>query len=131
MQLRIDQKAILVRVSNHCLLDAVPPVRITVDYPESQGGFGDSFDVSCEITALIVKEASAVRDQELQIANLGRVNGRVIHLGYTAARKRVPDVAGGGVGSSDCVFCAARPLRLKSGAARGNTFTFAQKSPLV
>ena len=119
------------RVPDYGLLDAITPVSIAVDDAESEGRFRDSFDVSPQVPALIVKEAGAIRDEELQISNLGRIDGGIVNLGDTATRKRVPDVAGGGVGSSDCVFCAARPLRLKSGATRGNTFTFAQKSPLV
>jgi hypothetical protein len=59
-----------------------------------------------------VKESFAIRDQELQIANLRPVNGRVVDLRDNAVPNREPEMAGCGVCRAGTVFVAVRPARL-------------------
>ena len=90
----LHQKTVLMRVSKNRLVDGVTAFLLPVRRLEAKRRSGTTIDVSNKVPAFVVKKTLAVSDQELQIADLRRIDGRVIHLGHTSVIERVPDAAG-------------------------------------
>jgi hypothetical protein len=88
---------------------------------ESERCFRNAVNLTNEIPTLIVEEALTIGEQKLQVADLRRVNRRVIDLGYAAVVERVPDSTGGRIGSSDCDLGTPRPPRFNSRSAGSKT----------
>ncbi len=119
------------RMSDDCFLDAVAGVNVAVDDAKAERCSIYTFDMHHEVATFVMEKALTIGNQVLEVADLGRVNGGIVDLGYTASGECVPNVAGGGIGSADGIFCAARPLWFESRPSGGNTLSFAQESPLI
>jgi hypothetical protein len=61
----VDEHRVLVRVANHLLDDAVPPVRVGVGDAEAEGVVRQTLQLRCEVAFLLVKECLAIGDQIL------------------------------------------------------------------
>jgi hypothetical protein len=83
------------RVSKDGLVDAVAALLLSSDNFKTEGRFRNAIDLSDKVSALVVKKAFAVGDQKLQVADLRRIDRRVINLGDTPVVVRIPDATGG------------------------------------
>ena len=90
----LHEKAVLVRVAKNRFVDAVTALLLPVRNFKPEGRFRNAIDIPDKVPALIVKKILTIGDQELQITDLWRIDGWVIHLGHTTVIERVPDAAG-------------------------------------
>lgn len=67
-----------------------------------------------EMALFLMKEALAVRDQELQIPKLRHVDRRVVDFGYDSPPQRKPDLAVLRISRSHAVLVGMRPSRVHS-----------------
>src|SRR5215468_5376343 len=105
------------RIAQDCLLNCVAAFLFPVHYLETERRTRNAIDLADKIPPLVVKKTFAVRDQELQVADLGRVDRWVIDFSDASVVERVPHVTRSGICSSNRNLGASRPSRLNAGTA--------------
>ena len=108
---RPDQDTRLMGTRDDLFLDTVALLRIDARDPNSQGAVVDVLRRALQVSPLVVEERPAVGDEILEVADLGAIHGRVIHLVQHAARHREPHAARRGIGGAHGVLRAACPAR--------------------
>ena len=77
---RVHEEAGLMRVGKDLLDEWIAPLRVGVRDPVSEDARGEAFRGGTEMTLLLVEETLAIRDEELEIADLRPVDGGVVDL---------------------------------------------------
>ena len=108
---RPHQHAVVMRCADECLVDRIYAVLCGVDDLEPERHFVEAGDARARVPPFVVEEGRAVGDEELKVADLWRVDGRIEDFREDAGRHRVPDVAGAGVRGADRLLRAASPPR--------------------
>ncbi len=116
-QLDALQHARRVRRRDHLLHESVAAVGVLVGDSVGEAVAGVRLDRGEQVALLLVEEAMAVRDQQLQVARLWPVHARVVDLGDDAVPEREPRAARCAVRRADAVLAAVRPARLDPGRA--------------
>src|SRR5438552_2992148 len=97
--------------------DAIAAARVAVDGAIGRNVVAHPLGARVEVALLLVEEVLAVRDQELEIAQLGTIDGGVVDLGKDALPESEPDPAIGRVGGTDAFLGPVGPARLDTGSS--------------
>src|SRR5262249_4286921 len=105
------------------LFQPVASLGIDTGYAVAQGMNFKTVHLAGEVAFFLVKESSAVGNQELGIADLRPINGGIVDFCEDTLRQREPDPAGGGIGGANAIFATVGPRgctpRLAEGIAAG------------
>src|SRR6185503_14351750 len=78
----------------------------------------DVLECGEQIALLFMDKCLAIRDQELHIADLCAIDGRMVDLVEHAVRAGEPHPTRCRVGCANCIFYARGPARLEAGRAK-------------
>jgi hypothetical protein len=81
------------RMADQRLGDGVDPVAGDVLNLEAERGFADAVDSRPRVAPFVVEKGLTVGDEELEIANLGSVDRRIVDLRQDAGGNGVPNPA--------------------------------------
>ena len=107
--LHVHQHHRVVRVRDDLLGHRVPPLRIAAHQPHRRRVVVDVVELIRDIALLLVEEGLAVGEQQLHVARLRPVDGRVIDLVQRAMRYRKPHPARSRVRRRHRVLLARSP----------------------
>jgi hypothetical protein len=116
LEAHVDEQRVARGVGDVGLDDPVAPGLRRVDLAVGEAALVDELDALGGGVGLAVGERPAVGDDELQVAQGGRAEVRVVDLGQLAALQRVPELALRGRRRAEALLVGRRPERL---GARG------------
>src|SRR5207302_11404384 len=99
---RVNEQAILIRVSKDCLAKRITAFFFPVRYFKSECCFGNAINRRSKISAFVMKESFPICEEELQVEYLRRVYRWVVDLGYTTGMECVPLSAGSRICGAPC-----------------------------
>src|SRR5271166_4142603 len=111
LEARVDQQAGLMRIGNYLFYESVAIGALARGNTHTETMVIEVFGFAGHVTAYIVEKTFAVAHQELQVADLGQIDGGEINLVDDARRCGVPDAARSGIRGADDVLGATRPSR--------------------